>query len=274
MEQQKCLGIYLSADKAVGIALEGHTGHYKVLGSFSVQRDPAQSDASLADMIAKKIAEKKLVYDELSVAVDCSLYTQHALHSEFSDHKQIANTIRFDAEEAVATDATELAVAFDITNADETGADVTVYTAKRDTMTDMLNSMLQKGLDPISMEPDIVCLGRFIEKSDTPPADQSKLFVIISGSACYLIMPSDSHHAPSVRTFLMSASQDITAVLAREVPITIASMPTARPVTSIAVSGSTGNINSEEFSLKTGLDVNVMDLAERTGQDSSNCPQG
>lgn len=273
MEQQKCLGIYISADKAVGVALEGHTGHYKVLGSFSVQRNPAQSDASLADMIAKKIVKKKLVCNELSVAIDCSLYTQHDLHSEFSDYKQIANTIRFDAEEAVATDATELAVAFDVTNTDDTGADVTVYTAKRDTMTDMLNSMLKKGLDPTAMEPDIVCLGRFIENYNTQIIDNSKLFVIISSSACYLIMPSDSHHAPCVRSFLMSPSQDITSVLTREVPITIASMPTAQPVTSVAVSGNIENINSEEFSLKTGLDVNVIDLAEKTGAESSNCPQ-
>ena len=269
MEQQKCLGIYISADKAVGVALEGHNGHYKVLGSFSVQRDPDQSDTSLADMIAGK----NLVYDELSVAIDCSLYTQHDLHSEFSDHKQIANTIRFDAEEAVATDATELAIAFDVINTDDTGADVTVYTAKRDMITDMLNSMLQKGLDPTAMEPDIVCLGRFIENNNTPLADRNKLFVIISSSACYLIMPSDSHHAPSVRSFLMSPSQDITSVLTREVPITIASMPTAQPVTSVAVSGNTENINSEKFSLKTGLDVTVMDLDEKTGVDSSNCPQ-
>lgn len=273
MEQQKCLGIYLSADKAVGIVLAGHTGHYKVLGCCSAQRDPQQDDTSLSAVIAEKISAKKLKYDEVSVAIDCSLYTQHDLHSEFGDHKQIANTIRFDAEEAVATDATELAIAFDITNTDDSGSDVTVYTAKRDMMTDMLNSMLQKGLDPTAIEPDIVCLGRFIEKNNTPLTDRNKLAVIISGSACYLIMPSDSHHAPCVRSFLMSPSQDITSVLAREVPITIASMPTAEPVTSISVSGRIENINSEEFSLKTGLDVTTIDLAEKAGADASQCPE-
>ena len=270
MEQQKCLGIYLAADKAVGVALEGHSANCKVLKSFCLQNNPDKSDTTLAAMIA----EKNLIYDELSVAVDCGLYTQHNLHSEFSDHKLIANTIRFDAEEAVATDATELAVAFDITNTDDTGADVTVYTANRGMMTDMLNSMLQKGLDPTAMEPDIVCLGRFVEKTNTTPDDNSKLFVIISPAACYLIMPSDSNQAPCVRSFLTSPAQDITSVLAREVPITIASMPAAGPVTSIAVSGNTENINSEEFSLKTGLDVNIMDLAEITGADSSACPAG
>jgi hypothetical protein len=272
VEQQKCLGIYLSDEKAIGIVLEGHSGRYKVLGCASVQRESDQDDISLAAMIIENISAQKLKYDEVSVAIDCSLYTQHDLHSEFSDYKQIANTIRFDAEEAVATDAMELAVTFDITNSDETGADVTVYTANRDMMTDMLNSMFQKGLDPTAMEPDIVCLTRFIEKNNTPLTDRSKLVVIVADTACYLIMPSDSHYAPCVRSFLMSPSQDITSVLAREVPITIASMTTAEPVTAIAVSGKTENINSEEFSLKTGLDVTTIDLAEKAGADYSNCP--
>jgi len=273
VEQRKCLGIYLSDDSAVGIVLEGHTGHYKVLGSCKVQRPADQDDASLGAMIAEKMSARKLKYDEVSVSIDCSLYTQHDLHSEFGDSKQIANTIRFDAEEAVATDAMELAIAFEITNTDDSGSDVTVYTAKRDMMTDILNSMLQKGIDPTAMEPDVVCLGRFIEKNNKPLTDRSKLLVIISENACYLIMPSDSHNAPCVRSFLMSPSQDITSVLAREVPITIASMSTAEPVTSIAVTGKIENINCEEFSLKTGLDVTAIDLAEKAGADTSACQE-
>lgn len=269
MEQHKCLGIYLSADKAVGVLLEGHSGHFKVLDCCSVQK---QDDASLAAGIAEMISAKKLKFDEVSVAIDCSLYTQHDLHSDFTDYKQVANTIRFDAEEAVATDAMELAVTFDITNTDETGSDVTVFTAKRDMMTETLTSMLQNGLDPTAMEPDIVCLGRFVEKNNKPLTDKSKLNVIVSPNACYLIIPNDSHHDPCVRSFLVSPSQDITSVLAREVPITIASMHTAEPVTSISVSGRVENINSEEFSLKTGLDVTISDLAETAGADDSKCP--
>lgn len=274
MEQQKCLGIYLSAGSAVGVLLEGNSGHYKVAGACSIERDVEQPDESLGAMIAEKINAQKLKYNEVSIAIDCSLYTQHDLHSEFSDYKQIANTIRFDAEEAVATDAMDLAITFDITHTGDNGSDVTVYTAKRDLMDDMLNGMMQKGIDPTAMEPDIVCLTRFIEKNNTPFTNRNRLIVNISPTACYLILPSDSHQAPCVRSFLVSPSQDITSVLSREIPITIASMPTSEPITSITVSGRVENVNNEEFTQRTGLEVATVDLAKNAGADTSHCPEG
>jgi len=273
VEQKKCLGIYLSSDKAIGVILEGHSGHYKVLGCSTAKTNPDEPETSLAARLVEDINLQNLKYDEVSVAVDCQMYTQHDLHSQFSDHKQIANTIRFDAEEAVATDATELAVAFDITHTDKTGADVTVYTAKRFQMSDMLNSMFESALDPTAMEPDIACLSRFIEKNNKSLAEPGKLVVIISDKACYLITPSDSNHAPCVRSFLVSPTQNIAAVLSREIPITIASMHTPEPITSIVLAGNTEDINSEDFSLKTGLDVVKLDLAEETGTDISTCSE-
>ena len=274
MEQKKCLGLYISGQKAVAVVLSGHGHSYKVLACCSVEKDPgAEDQRPLAAAAADIISGKKIKYDEVSVAVDCSLFTQHDVHSEFTDHKQIANTIRFDAEEAVAVDAMELAIAFEVTASGEAGSNVTVYTSKRDAMTDMLKSMLQNGLDPTAMEPDIACLTRFIAKSDVVKLSPGQVIVVIGEKSCYVIIPSPkASNAPFVRSFLVSNTQDITGVLAREIPITIASNPEAQAITSVIVAGKTEGVVTEGLEEKTALEVTAIDLSQAAGADTSVCP--
>ena len=57
------------------------------------------------------------------MALDCAAFMQHAVHSEFSDPKQIAATVRFDTEEALATDVSDVAVAFRVTSSGEEGCE-------------------------------------------------------------------------------------------------------------------------------------------------------
>ena len=50
------------------------------------------------------------------------MFMQHNVHSKFNDPKQIAATVRFDAEEALATDISDLAIAFKITSSNQAGS--------------------------------------------------------------------------------------------------------------------------------------------------------
>ncbi len=121
MEQNNCLGIYWSNKKAVAVLLSRHGSGKTVLGSCSVTKNEMtqeQEENFVKNMIktlVKKTAENKFNFTEVAIALDCSMFTQHEIRSEFTDYKQIANTIRFDVEDTVAMDAMELAVAFSIT---------------------------------------------------------------------------------------------------------------------------------------------------------------
>ena len=133
MDGQNYLGIYISKDTAT-VVCPSSAGHDKKAPEcFSVSIDQAEEPTpqQLASLIAQACAERELKISEAAVALDCSMFMQHNLHSEFSDPKQIASTIRFDTEEVLATDISNVVIAFKIISSDQTGSDLMVFTAEK-----------------------------------------------------------------------------------------------------------------------------------------------
>ena len=111
MQTQNYLGLYISKGQATGVCVH-FKGHIRtVQGGFRVTVDPAEPEPFkvLARQIAQACEEKKLRFAETVVALDCALFMQHRVHSEFANPKQIAATVRYDTEEVVATDVSALA---------------------------------------------------------------------------------------------------------------------------------------------------------------------
>lgn len=276
MEQHNCLGLYLSHEMAVAVLLSKHGSNRNILGCFSVREDQILDDEqddphkNMVKILVRKFAEKKLNFSEVSVALDCSLFTQHDIRSGLTDYKQIANTIRFDVEEAVAMDAMELAVAFDITSKDETGSNVAVYTAKRDELSQILSSIEANGIDPTAMEPDVVCLARFMTETVPSTKTGEQLLVILGKSSCYMIIPSGTKNGPVVRSFLVSSSQNVQSVLTREIALTMAShVSQDTAVSSILLAGRTEDVNLDGLTETCGLQIQTVDMLEISGADRS-----
>ena len=157
LETKNYLGIYLSKDTATVVCLGSQGREHNILGCFSVsvQEQTEQNHQVLATLIAQGCAERELRFSEVAVAWDCAMFMQHNVHSEFKDSKQIAQTVRFDAEEALATDVTNIAIAFKITSSDENGSELSVFTAQRKILSDVLLSLESNNIDPITEEPDV-----------------------------------------------------------------------------------------------------------------------
>ena len=120
VEQKKCLGIYLGRNHAVAVLLSARSGTYTVSDCFSVsaETDEDQNSQLLGRLLAEACTQRKLNFTDVTVALDCDMFTQHNLHSEFADRKQIAQTVKFDAEDALTIDVSNLAVTFNITSTD------------------------------------------------------------------------------------------------------------------------------------------------------------
>ncbi|MBE0534908.1 MAG: hypothetical protein IH624_04500 [Phycisphaerae bacterium] len=272
MEQNNCLGIYLSRSKATAVLLSSNAAHPAVLGSFSIAKETPESadgapphDISLASQLAAQLAASGFRYGDVCVSLDCTLYTQHNLRSDFTEHKQIANTIMFDAEEALARDATEMALTFNISGSDDRGSHVTVFTADRTFLSTTLSELQGENLDPTAIEPDILCLARFLEHNFPLPKAAHPLFVILTGEACHMIHPQAHHQSPLVRSFIMGRSQNATSVLQREIPLTLAAMNLAEPIDAVFVAGLADAPDTGKLSETTGLQVHAMDLAALVG---------
>ncbi len=265
MEGQNYLGIYLSKAAATVVCLNSQGRSYNVLGCFSVSAEGAeeQNPQVLAGLIAQGCAERELKFSEVAVALDCAMFMQHNIHSEFDDAKQIAATIRFDTEEALATDISDVAIAFQITSSDQAGSGVTVFTAQRKVLSDILLSLQSNNIDPVAIEPDVNCLSRFICQNVSLSEDLHPFFCFLSRRSGYFITPalSGSQKQSAPRTFLLSPSQAKTELLTREVPLATALVGTGEPVNCLKVFDSTGTVNYQQLSEKLDIEAGSIDLA-------------
>ncbi|MHC4482041.1 MAG: type II secretion system protein GspL [Planctomycetota bacterium] len=268
MEAQNYLGIYLSKDSATVVCLGSQGRGGNVQGCFSVsvgekeERNISADMSELARLIAEGCAERGLEFSEVAVALDCAMFMQHSVHSEFRDTKQIAQTVRFDTEEALSTDISDVAVAFKITSSDETGSELTVFTAQRQMFSDILLSLQSNGIDPITVEPDVNCLSRFILKNVSLPEDSPPLFGALSRRRGYFVGFAKSRETPTVRTFLVDHRQNRSDLLTREVLVTVASAGADEPMNCLRVFDSTDSINCQQLGEKLGIEVIGVDLAE------------
>jgi hypothetical protein len=134
----------------------------------------------------------------------------------------------------------------------------------------MLDDLKTGNLDPTAIEPDIVCLTRFFRHYLDFSENDNSILTIFSQRSCYIIVnPPESQNMPVVRSFLVSSSQNKTAVLASQIPITIASLKLARPITSLLIAGRTETIDYDKLAERTGLKVETIDLPLPENADQS-----
>ena len=263
MKSQNYLGIYISKDKATALCANLKGKAVKIRGFFSVTAPQTEQPAiqALAELVAQGCRERNWSFAEVTVALDCAMFMQHNVHSNFTDPRQIASTIRFDTEETLATDITDFALAFEAASADKSGSQLTIFTAQRKILSEVLLALQQYNLDPVTIEPDIKSLARFIclnsAANTTKPAD---LFGILSAKSGYLIKPSagaDSSSCKSAiaRTFLVGPKQNRTDLLAREVLMSVSTGTADEPVKSLGFFDSQNSANAATLAAKLGIEV-------------------
>lgn len=271
MQAGNQLGIYLRKDRATVVCLANQGRDRKLLDCFSVRTEADESDPKvLYDRIAHACDERKIRFTEAAVALDCAAVMQHAVHSEFSDVKKVAATVRFDTEETLATDVTDLAVSFRIASSDEEGSGLDVFTAPRAALTDVIQSLQNNGIDPVAIDPDVCCLSRYLAQyaEAQDDAESSTLYAALSDSRGYLIVLSGKREPLTYRTFLIGASQDRTSLLAREAMVTTA-LVAAHPVGRLCVFDAGGDVQGESVGERTGFPADLYDLAALSGVEAA-----
>lgn len=259
MEQANYLGMYLTPE-GIYAAVLSDKGHAAGVRCFFVPCASSASEGSALTAAARQALHQAGPCEEFAAAVRSSVINQYDLHSEFTDPRQIESTIRFDAEEAAATDASSLAVTFAITASGSTGSDIAVYTADRQTLTDILLDLQGAGLDPTVLEPDGVCLARAMEKTGVLSA-AGKIFLLIFGRACFLLVPQGDGFAPKVRTFLLPDDPDKTTALSRQMILSVAALPAASSIKTLVLVNSGQDIDAAEMSKRMGMQVEQLELS-------------
>jgi hypothetical protein len=196
------------------------------------------------------------------------MFMQHNVHSEFKDTKQIAQTVRFDTEEALSTDISDVAVTFEVSSSDQSGSQLTVYTAEREILSNILLSLQNNSIDPITIEPDVNCLSRFVLQKVSLPEDSRCLFAILSRQRGYLVSLTSSQETSAVRTLLINPAQDRGGLLTREIPVTAALAGADEPISCLRVFDSTGSVNCRQLGETLGINTEGVHLAESAGVEA------
>lgn len=267
MQTGNQLGIYLRKDRATAVCLASQGRDRKLLDCFSVTIEAEEANPRvLCDRIAYACGERKARFAEAAVALDCADFMQHAVRSEFTDPRKIAATVRFDTEEALATDVSDVAVTFRIVSSDEEGANLDVFTAQRSVLTEAIQSLQVNDIDPMAIDPDVYCLSRYlIEYTDeTAESEGSILYAVLSDRRGYLVAVSAERELVTLRTFLIGASQDRTSLLVREALVTMA-LASAHPVKRLCAFDVRGGLDLQAVGAKTGIAAGACDLAAMAG---------
>lgn len=280
MEQKNYLGIYFQQHRAVAALVAQQQDGPVVTDLIEVstapdtqeqkqqkdqQQQEQQQPGSLAEQLAEACAERQLEFAETAVVLDCNLYAQHSLHSEFADRRQIAQTVKFDAEDAFAMDASSLAVTFNILETDEQGAKLNVFAAEKKLLGDILTDLQNNGFDPVSIEPDVTALARFTPTLAADPSQQPAMVAAFSEQACYLVIPVSGRDNPVVRSLLITAGQDKTGMLASQIPLTLASIAGGETPNRLAIIDPSGSVSCEQLSQRLGMPVENIEFTESAG---------
>lgn len=261
MESRYHLGIYLMKDRATVVCLTGQGTQRKLHDCFSVSAEGEEQagQQALADNIARICAERGFKSATATVALDCALFMQHAVHSEFSDFRKITATVRFDTEEALATDVSDMAVAFRIRSKDGDGANLDVFTAERSVLSDILLSLQSNGIDPVAVMPDAYCLSRYIGQGDPAVASDGTqtLYALLSDARGYFVANADSEGESMMRAFLIGPAQNRRALLIREALVTTALAGTGDSAGKLCVFDGAGTLTAGD--LATGIPFRVED---------------
>lgn len=237
---------------------------------------------NLVARIAAGCAEKQFKFDDIAVALDCSMFMQHSIHSEFADARRVTQTVRFDTEEALATDASNVAIAFKISFSDKAGSNLNVFTAPKNLLSELLIALSANNLDAVSVEPDVSALSRFLCHGLAMPHDIQPIFCLLSQKNGYFITPLTTHWLgvspmtpTEMRTFLLGKPKNRTDLLTREIRMTIAQIGSAVSLNRIEVFDAAGAVNcgliARNLATET-IPVDIVGPARLPASVQPNCP--
>jgi len=265
VQNEGYLGIHLSRYAATLAYTESARTSAKPADCLNISLDEQQIEQGagfieLANQIAQICSQKQWQLSQVAVALDCSVYMQHEIKSSFTDTKQIANTIHFDTEEAVAADISDIALAFSIKSTNENGSKLRVFTVEKKILAELIKALAANNLDPAIIEPDVCCLSSYVEQA--LENKNNTLVAALSKSNVYLIGPFGAEQkTPFIqRTFLIGKEQNRNKLLIQHLPMTLAQAGPQQQIEQISLFDSSGLSQAEQLVHNIAVKIEPLEL--------------
>ncbi len=177
-----------------------------------------EPDRSLVEMFGQESKRRGFGSSELSLTLSGRYYQNQFHHSEFSDEKQLRQTIRFDVEDEFTVDVDSLALCYQrLPMGESAGSDLILYTVERDWLEPLLSELDAGGCDALTAWPDIAAWLSYLQKTEQLVPGESVLVTAYCYGVLYILLLDAEQKPILARSVVCSAGQDLSALLIAEV---------------------------------------------------------
>ncbi|MBN1435767.1 MAG: hypothetical protein JW936_01720 [Sedimentisphaerales bacterium] len=214
-----CIGIHYSGSAATAVVVDTHHGDRAVEAKVRVvspnPQAKAENVAELLDEIVEKLSLDAKRQLPVALALGGQLYQTGEHHSEFSDPRQIDQTLRFDVEEEFMVDAESVALCYQVKRSDENGADLIVSLTPRDELAELFEQFYNKRLDAHIAQPDLTAWISYLRQY-APEIDKNVVCVAWTEGVLYTLLVDASYNPILSRSYLCPDASSAHDVLERE----------------------------------------------------------
>jgi hypothetical protein len=156
-----------------------------------------------------------------------------------------------------------------------------VFTAPKQLLGEVISALQSNNIDPVSVEPDVSCLARFVCQSVSVSADVRPLFAFLSRRNGYFLAPLSSPWqgisptaSAAMRTFLLS-TQNRAELLAKQVSMTTALLQFAAPINRLEIFDVADSVNCDDIARKLTVQTERIDIIGSAGlsvEAITDCP--
>jgi hypothetical protein len=156
-------------------------------------------------------------------------------------------------------------------SSDENGSKLRVFSAQKTVLAELINALAANNLDPVTVEPDVACLCRFMTERFFTGQNHAEgtMFAAMSESNGYLVGPfgPDSEPAPLQRTFLIAPGQDRNKLLLRQAPLSLAQLDAEVKLNKLLLIDSADSLDPIQIGSTLSLPTETADIAVSEGAD-------
>jgi len=173
---------------------------------------------SLVEMFGQELKRRGFGSSELLLALSGRYYQNQFHHSEFSEEKELRQTIRFDVEDEFTVDVDSLALCYQrLPMGDAAGSDLILYTVERGWLELLLRGLDEAGCDALTAWPDIAAWLSYLQNTEQLPPGESVLATAYCYGVLYILLLDAGQKPILARSVVCSAGQDLSALLIAEV---------------------------------------------------------
>ena len=221
-----CLGIHVGADRLTAVLIDKDLGSGRIDSSFSLQLDcqEGQDTGALIRTLGLQVPRQRKRM-AVALAVQGRLYQTQFHHSEFTDRRQIAQTLRFDIEEDFADDSESAALCYQHTAAARAGTDLIVYRADRKQLVELFEQLERVQLDALVAAPDVAAWLGYLRHSRSLPARRPAVALANCAGMIHVLLLDSNHQPLLTRGFVNASPGQAEALIKRELARCFAAIP-------------------------------------------------